>query len=363
MKSYCVLNSAVTPAVAQNIGSAVTEVLGKKLGVLYCGSDASYATAQNIAKGIKKQGGCALLSSDAFESQSAFVCEHYLLDGAFFVNGENKCSISVCADNCAALTSSQEEEISALAAKDNMSGHRGGSFFQTDLNSLYYKRLLEAAENLECVAVSIKSDNLYIKNHCIRTLLALGGESKGRVTFFISPSGLCLSALDEYGKIRTREELLSVLYALKITEEKTPVEISFSLSEALDALAKENGVEIKRSFRGGNEIFTKDCVFLTVLILKYMSKFGCGLNELCSALPETAVSRKSFCSSADILKIADEFECENIVTDGRNVFAKIKGSNVLVTPGTARGRYCLEVQAADSETAREIALNLTDIYN
>lgn len=363
MKSFCVLNSAVTPAVAQNIGSAVAEVLGGKLGVLYCGSDASFTTALNIAKGIKKQGGCALLLSDAFESQTAFACEHYSLDGAFFVKGEGKCSISVCVSNAAALSSVQEEEISALAAKDKLSGHRGGSLLSSDLNSVYYKKLLETAESLECVAVSIKSANLHIKNQCTRTLLALGGESKGRVTFFISPSGLCLSALDEYGKIRTRDELLSVLYALKITREKAPVEVSFSLSEALDALAKENGVEIRRSFTGGNEIFTKDCVFLTVMILKYMSELGCGLNELCSVLPETAVSRKSFSSSADILRIADKIECENIVTDGNSVFAKIQGSNVLLTPGSTRGRYCLEVQSADSETAREIALNLTDIYN
>ncbi len=363
MKSFCVLNSAVTPAVAQNIGAAVAKVLGGKLGVLYCGSDASFKTAQNIAKGIKKQGGCALLAGDVFEAQTAFACEHYSLDGVLFVNGDNKCSISVYGDNAGNLTSAQEEEISVLVAKDELSGHRGGVVVQTDLNSVYYKYLLETAKSLEGVAVTIKSENLFIRTQCTRTLLALGGENKGRVSFFISPSGLCLSAVDEYGKIRTRDELLSVLYALKITREKTPVEISFSLSEALDALAKENGVEIKRSFRGGNELFTKDSVFLAVTILNYMSLIGCGLNELCSILPETAVSRKSFTSSADILKIADAIECEQLVTDGNSVFAKVHGSNVLVTPNGTRGRYCLEVQAADSETARETALNLTDIYN
>ncbi len=363
MKSFCVLNSAVSPAVAQNIGSAVAGVLGGKLGVLYCKSDSSFVIAQNIAKGIKKQGGCALLSSDAFEAQTAFACEHFSLDGVIFVNGEDKCSISVYGCNADALTSTQEEEISSLVAKDKQSGHRGGGSFITDLNSVYYRHLLETAESLEGVGVSIKSDNLNIKNQCTRTLLALGGEIKGRVTFFISQSGLCLSALDENGRIRTQDELLSVLYFLKITRDKTPVEVSFSLSGALDALAKENGVEIRRSFTGGNELFTKDCVFLTVTILKYMSALGCGLNELCSALPVTAVSRKSFSSSADILKFADEIECENIVTDGNSVFAKMQGSTVLVTPGGTRGRYCLEVQSADSETAREIALNLTDIYN
>lgn len=363
MKSFCVLNSAVSPAVAQNIGSAVAEVLGGKLGVLYCGSDASCVTAQNIAKGIKRQGGCALVASEAFEAQTAFACEHYSFDGAVFVSGDSKCSISVCGSNAVALTSLQEEEISALVAKDKLSGHRGGTILQTDLNSVYYKALLETAESLENVAVSIKSENILIKTQCVRALLALGGENKGRVTFYISPSGLCLSAVDEYGKIRTRDELLSVLYALIITRQKTPVEISFSLSDGLDALAKENGVEIRRSFTGGNELFTKDSVFLTVTILNYMSQIGCGLNELCSILPETAVSRKSFASSADILKIADKIECENLVTDGSSVFAKVHGSNVLLTPSGTRGRYCLEVQAADSETAREIALNLTDIYN
>lgn len=363
MKSFCVLNSAVTPAVAKNIGSAVAEVLGGKLGVLYCGSDASCITAQNIAKGIKKQGGCALVAPEAFEAQTAFACEHYSLDGAFFVNGDGKCSISVYGSNAANLTSAQEEDISALAAKDKLSGHRGGMVIHTDLNSVYYKCLLETAQSFEGVAVTIKSENLLIKNQLVRALLALGGESKGRVAFFISPSGFCLSAVDEYGRIHTRDELISVLYALKITREKLSVDVSFSLSEALDALAKENRVEIRRNFAGGNELFTKDSVFLTVTILNYMSQIGCGLNELCSILPETAVSRKSFASSADILNIADKIECENLVTDGNSVFAKVRGSNVLVTPNGTRGRYCLEVQAADSETAREIALNLTDIYN
>lgn len=362
MKSFCVLNSAVTPAVAQNIGAAVAEVLGGKLGVLYCGSEASVITAHNIAKGIKKQGGCAVLSSDAFEAQTAFACRHYSLDGAFFVNGENKCSISVYGGNAANLTCTQEDEISALVAKDKLGGHRGGTAIHTDLNSVYYKHLLEAAQSFEGIAVSIKSENLLIKNQLVRALLALGGESKGRVTFFISPSGFCLSAVDEYGRIHTRDELISVLYALKITREKLALELSFSLSECLDALAKESGVEIRRSFTGGNELFTKDSVFLASGILKNMSQIGCGLSELCSVLPETTVSRKTFTSSQDILKIADEMECEQLVTDGNSVFAKVRGSNVLVTPNGTRGRYCLEVQAADSETARELALNLTDIY-
>lgn len=363
MKSFCVLNSSVTAAVAENIGIAVAQVLGGKLGVFYSGSDTSFSTAQNIAKGIKKYGGCALLAGNVFEAQTAFACKHYALDGVLFVNGDSKCSISVCGADAAKLTSVQEEEISDLVAKDKLSGHRGGTIVCTDLNSAYYKYLLAEAESLEGVAASIKSDNLLVRTHCARALLALNGENNGRVAFFISPSGLCVSALDEYGKIHTQDELLSVVYALKITQEKIPVEISFSISEGLDALAKENGVEARRSFSGGNELFTKDSVFLTVMIMKYMSQIGCGLNELCKVLPETAVSRKSFSSTRDILKIADTVECEQLVTDGIRVFAKIKGSNVLVTPNGTRGRYCLEVQAADSETAREIALNLTDIYN
>lgn len=362
MKSFCVLNSAVTPAVAQNIGSAVAEVLGGKLGVLYCGSEASCAAAYNIAKGIKKQGGCALLASDAFESQTTFACEHYALDGVFFISGEAKCSINVCGTNSTNLNSAQEDEISALIAKDKLSGHRGGNFFHTDLNCVYYKHLIETAGCLDGIAVSVKSENLLIKNQLVRALLALGGENKGRVTFCISPSGRCLSAVDEYGKIYSHDELLSVLYSHKILQDKTPVEISFSLSDALDTLAKEKGVEIRRSFAGGKELFTKDSVFLAVNILSYMSRIGCGLNELCSALPQTSVSRKTFTSTKDIMNFADEIDCEELVTDGKSVFAKVRGSNVLVTPNGTRGRYCLEVQATDSETAREIALNLTDIY-
>lgn len=362
MKSFCVLNSAVTPAVAQNIGFAVAEVLGGKLGVLYCGSDASCVTAQNIAKGIKRQGGCALIAPEAFEAQTAFACDHYSLDGAFFVNGDSKCNISVFGCDGVNLTAIQEEEISVLASKDKLNGHAGGTILQTDLNLVYYKSLLETAESLENVTVSIKSENILLKSQCIRALLALGGENKGKATFFISPSGLCLSAVDEYGKIRTQDELLSVLYALKITREKTPVEVSFSLSDGLEALAKENGVEIRRSFTGGNELFTKDSVVLLLCIMKYMSQIGCGLNELCSILPATAVCRKSFSSTAEISNIADKIICDNLVTDGNSVFAKVHGSNVLVTRSGTLGRYCLEVRASDNETADEIALNLTELY-
>ena len=363
MKSFCVLNCAVTAAVAENIGAAVAVVLGGKLGVLYCGTDSSFETAQNIAKGIKKQGGCAVLAGAAFEAQTAFACKHYSLDGAIFVSGDKKCSISVCGADATGLTGAQEEAVSELAAKDKLGGHRGGVTLVTDLDSAYYKHLLEAAQSLEGVAVSIKSENLLVKSQLSRTVLALGGENKGRTAFCLSPSGLCVSALDEYGKIHTRDELLSVIYALKITREKAPVELAFSLSESLDALAAENGVEIKRSFVGGSELFARDSVCLSVEIMKYMSQIGCGLGELCRLLPQTAVSRKSFYSSRDILAVADSVECEHLVTDGSNVFARVRGSNVLVTPNGTRGRYCLEVQAADSETAREIALNLTDIFN
>lgn len=361
MKSFCVLNSAITPAAGESIGAAVASVLGGKLGVLYCGSQASFTAAINIAKGIKKQGGCAVLFSGAFEAQTAFACGHYALDGAFFIDGDEKCSISVCGCDARSLSAETEEEISQLASQQ-IGGHRGGFVTESDLNSAYYKHLLETCESLVDVSVNVKSPNLFVKTPLSRLLSALGGEQKGRITFFLSASGFCLSAVDEYGKIYTHNSLLAVCCALAI-EKKQALEIPFSLPESIDIFAQKKGVGVKRSFEGGDDLWQKDAVFLAAMLMKYMSQKGCGLAALCEILPQTAMSRKSFSSALSIDEIADVIDCNQIVTDGNSVFARAEKGNILVTPCSKAGKYCLEVQAADSETAREMALNLTDICN
>ncbi len=359
MKSFCVLNRVISAAAGESIGSAAAEVIGKKLGVLCCGSPAAFSAAKHIAKGIKKQGGCAVVFNNAFESQAVFAVEHFSLDGAFFIDGDKKCRISVYDSSARALCAEYEEEISLLAAQSKLGGHRGGAVIESDLNSVYYKKLLEKGESFFDVSVKIKSSSLAVKTTLVRALTALGGEHKGRAGFFISASGLCLSAADEYGKIYTDSQLLGVCTALAVNE-KQELEIPFSLPEGLDTLAQDRGVRLRRSFNGGNELWQRDAVFLAARLMKYMSQNGVGLCEICRFLPESTVARRRFSSAMSINQIADTINCEQLVSDGSSVYAKVKNANILLTPCSNSGGYCLEVQAADIETADEIALSLTD---
>lgn len=355
MKSFCVLNSPLSAAAGESMGKAATAVLGRKIGVL---SDGNSAAALHIANGIKKSGGCAVLFDNCFESQLVFAVRHYLLDGLFFVDEKNSL-VTVYGSDARALSHYQEDELLKLTVENNMPDESGGEIINVILEYSYYKHLLDCAQSFENVCVNIRSSNHKISCLLNHALSALGGSAGSKVCFSLSESGFVLSAVDEKGKVYSHFQLMDVCTACEIRNGVFPT-VNFFSAPCLDELAKARGFSLKRSFAGGDELWQRDAVFLAIRLMKYMSLYGCGLLALCENINSETVKRSSFSSKLSISDIADVIECEEMITDcNSGVFARAKQGNLLVTPYSRAGKYCIEVCAKNSETARELISSIT----
>ena len=354
MKSFCVLNSRLSAAAGESIGKAAVKVLGRKIGVF---SREKNPCVKSIARGIKKAGGCAVAFENCFESQLCFAALHFDLDGMFFVGNNNL--ISVYNSSASAVTALQEDELSQLAAQNSLPDERGGEIISATLDDVYYKSLMNFSHSFENINVNIKCSDSSVAAVLKRVLYALGGSEGGKITFSLSSSGLVLSAVDETGRIHSHSVLYDACAACEVESGKD-IEVPFFSSSQLEKFSEKSGAKIIRSFAGGNEIWQKDAVFLSARLMYHMAKCGCGLATLCNKLPATSVRRKNFSSSFTLSDIADVIECEEVVTDiNGGVFAKSKQGNMLVTACSRAGKYCLEVQAADVETAQELAAVFT----
>ena len=355
MKSFCVLNSRLSAAAGESIGKAAVKVLGRKIGIF---SHEKNSCINSLAKGIKKAGGCAVVFEGCFEAQLCFAAGHFALDGMFFVGSNNL--VSVYNSNASAVTAMQEDELSLLAARNSLPDEKGGEIISATLADAYYKCLADFSESFENICVNIKSSDCAVAAVLKRALYTLGGGSGGKISFSLSASGLVLSAVDETSRVHSHSVLYDACAACE-AENGKDIEVPFFSSAQLEKLAGKSGAKITRSFAGGNELWQRDAVFLAARLMHYMALYGCGLAALCNKLPAASVSRKSFSSSYTLSDIADIIECEEVVTDiNSGVFARAKQGNMLVTACSRAGKYCLEVQAADAETAQELAAVVTN---
>lgn len=355
MKSFCVLNSPLNAAAGESMGKAATAVLGKKIGIL---CNKSSASSMHLAKGIKKAGGCAVMFDGCFESQVAFAAQHYALDGLFYISEKNS-TVTAYGSDARSLSALQEDELAKITLENSLPNVKGGEIINTALDDSYYKCLIENSHSFENVCVKINCSTPKVSVLLKRALFALGGGIGGKIKFSLSSSGLVLSAVDEKGRVYSHSQLLDACAACEIDNGKAP-ELTFFSSFFLDELAKKNAVILERSFVGGNELWQRDAVFLAARLMHYISLYGCGLAAVCDRLPRETVKRKNFSSALSLSDIADIIECEELVTDcDCGVFARAKNGNLLVIPCSGSGKYCLEVQASNSEIADELVSSLT----
>lgn len=345
MKSFCVLNSVLSEAAAESLGKAATQALGQKIAVL-----SNDAAGINIAQGIKKAGGCALLFNNCFESQVYFAVKHFSPQAVFFSQGDEKSSVAIYDSSALPVSSALEEKIS-LAALQSGQISGDGEVIEADLSGVYYKELLGCGESFENVNVSVVSRNSSVKAMLTRAVFALGGLNSGKVKFCISPSGLVLSAVDENGKVHTHDELISVCCRCAL-EAQERIDVPFTVVQSVG-----NSGLMKAGFQQGNELWQRDAVFLAAKLLHYMSFYGCGLCTLCQKIEPQFVSRKSFSGSLSIPDIADLLDCDELITDDENsAFLKNAKGSIYITKNSRANKFCVEARAASAETAKELAV-------
>lgn len=352
MKSFCVLNQKLNENTGKRIGSAVCAAMGRKIGVAHNSDECSTLMSSFLADGIAYSGGTALMFGCCNESRVAFLTERYALSACFYVSGGDY--ITVCGADGKPVSAENEKLISDLASSDLPCEEKGGKAYVSS-DSAYLASLVEVCGNLEDICADIRCENAELSATVRRAFAFAGGSFSLKPRFCISSSGSCVSALDECGNILTHENLLNICCAHRLVSGK-PVEVGFTAPRCLEEIADNNSACLARSFKGGNELWQNDGVFLVAQILSVMAEKGEGLVTLASVLPDYASLRRSVSCKLPADKLADLIECRELVTDGeRGVYARTRLGDVLFTPCRSNGMYCMEVIANDRVSACELA--------
>ncbi len=357
MKSFCVLNGPINQRLYEKIGASAVFAFGDRIGVAFADVGQADIASSYLCDGIVSAGGVAENFGIMNESRIPFLIRNYSLSAAFFVGGESL--VSVYAQDGRPLNVHQEKLMAELIASDDMSSEQAG--IRLDINSdyAYQKALVNAAQSLNGVSADVLCSDNNLRS-LIRSVMNLSGaDISPKPRFFISRSGFGISAHDESGKVLKRENLLDICCVCHLESGQT-LTVPFSASSSLESVASAHGAVLKRSFEGGNEPWQTDGVFLAVEVLRNMAVYGSGLSTLSDKLSGSFTLRKSFSCNMSPDDVADMIPCNEIVTDGEgSIYARHNSGNILLTRCRNLKSYCMEVSAADSETASELASEIS----
>ncbi len=356
MKSFCVLNKPINQRLYEKIGASAVCSFGNRIGVVSSGEGKSYAAASYLCNGIVLAGGTAEDFGAVNESRIAFLVRNYSLSAAFCVDGDSL--VSVYADSGRPLTVIEEQMMAEHIASDDEPMGQEGVRLKINSEYAYKKALVNEAVSLEGASADIFCADGSIRNLIYSVMNLSGADFSSKPRIFISRSGFGISARDESGRVLNREKLLDICFACRLMNGEMQ-EVPFSASSSLETVAAAHGGEVKRSFVGGDALWQADGVFLAVELLRNMSVHGMGLSSLADLLSESFVVRRNFSCSLPAEDVADMIPCNEIITDGtHSVYVRHDKGNVLLTRCRNLKSYCMEVSAADSESASELAADI-----
>lgn len=357
MKSFCVLNGAFNKKLYEKIGASAFYVFGDRIGIAFADTADADKAVESLCDGVVSAGGTAENFGIVNESRLSFLIGNYSLSAAFFVGGESL--VSVYSGNGRPLDANQEKMMAEVIASDDMPSGEKGVLIGVNSDYAYKRALLVAAQSLDGAAADVFCPDANLRS-LIRSVMTLSGADRSpKPRFFISSSGFGISARDEAGKVLKRENLLDICCACRL-EAGESLTVPFSASPSLETVAKAHGSVLKRSFEGGDESWQTDGVFLAVEVLRNMAIYGCGLSALAEKLTDCVTVRRNFFCNLSPDDVANLIPCDEILTDGSgSVYVRHNSGNVLLTRCRNLKSYCMEVSAADSETASELALEIS----
>lgn len=360
MKSFLVLDKLQNDSDYERIGTAAFSMFHGRIGVAHGGGESAAHISSLIARGVAKIGGTAELFGCVNESRIPFLVYRYMLCAVFYVSGESLVSVYGVDGN--QLSGDLKEQLQCRAESYEELLSDGGNVIEVNSDSSYFSALIAAAESLEDTGVCIVSRNADIKNILCSVINCAGGDITAKPKLFLSASGCCVSAADERGNVIKHSSLLDICNVCHL-ETGADLTVPFSASSTLEVIAASSGAKLKRSFDGGSEIWHNDGLFLAVELLKNMSRYGMGLCSMLERVKASAVVRKNLQCDMNIYDIADIIPCDEMVTDGKSIYARINGGQLLLTCSSMLGNYCMEAACADSETAADLAESIVQLLS
>lgn len=357
MKSFCVLNGPINQRLYEKIGASSVCAFGERIGVAFADAAQADTASTYLCNGIISAGGTAENFGTVNESRIPFLIRNYSLSAAFFVGGESL--VSVYAHDGRPLNIHQEKLMAELIASDDIPSEETGTLLNINSDYAYRKALVSAAQSLDGVSADVFCSDSNLRRLICSVMNLSGADISPKPHFFISQSGLGISACDESGKVLKRENLLDICSVCNL-ESGQSLTVPFSASASLESVASAHGAMLKRSFEGGDAPWQKDGVFLVIEVLRNMAVYGSGLSTLSDKLSESFTLRRSFSCSMSLDDVADMIPCDEIVTDGESsIYVRHNSGNILLTRCRNLKSYCMEVSASDSETASELASEIS----
>ena len=362
MKSFCVLNKPLRSEMSRAIGAA-SAVFGEKTGVAYGEGECARLIACELMQGIKSVGCTAMDFGVVNESRVAFLVRNYALSSILFVNNEGFVSVY----NSAGKPLAGNEEKDMAHSISYIGSSESNQLFDESVcvnsDTAYLKALVNSAGDLEDISADIVCKNTDIKSMLVSVVSLCSGSFSKKPRFYVSFSGAFVCALDERSRMLTYETLYGICCALKIME-KCELTVPFSAPRSLDLLADTYGVRLNRCFDGGDLLWQNDSLFLVTELLGGMAKQGMCLASAYDMLGQQSFIRRNIGSDKCVNEIADIIKCDSLVTNGYGgVYARFERGEVLLTPCRNAGKYCMEISASDSETAKELAVTLEEMLS
>ncbi len=356
MKSFCVLNGPLNRRLYEKIGSSAVHAFGDKIGVAFADVAQADTASSYLCDGILSAGGTAENFGIANESRVPFLIRNYSLSAAFFVGGESL--VSVYSDSGRPLDAHQEKLMAELIASEDLPSEDSGKLLNVNSDYAYKKALVAEAQCLNGASADVLCSDADLRS-LIRSVMSITGADMSRKPrFFISRSGFGVSACDESGRVHCREKLLDICCACNLKAGKS-LTVPFTASPSLESVSESGGAVLKRSFEGGDAPWQTDGAFLALEVLRNMAVYGSGLSTLSGILSDSFTVRKNFSCGMSPDDVADIIPCNEIMTDGiGKIYARHNSGNILLTRCRNLKSYCMEVSAADSETASELALEI-----
>lgn len=351
MKSICVLDVKNSEVALASFAQKLLTVLGGRMVLMSDDRPETRGLVEQLRDGLVQGGGTVFCMEGGFESRIVSASRLLEADGAIYLTCDSACRLSVYGANGSPLTNEEEQQIARATPASPTQTGVAVALSQTDAYLSLARRIGGSFEN---VAASFASPNASLLRFARQTALALGLIERNKPRFMISRSGLIAAAEDEQGNVYPHERLLTLCCACELAD-KQPLTVPFSASLTLTELARRNGVALQRSFAGGGEPWQTDGVLLVFRLLHHMSKSGRSLSSLFGsfAFPNEKRTVLSFGGSLD--RLADRIPCEEAVTQTDDLlFIKRKNADAVLTRQKDGRRCCLEVQAFDAETAREL---------
>lgn len=352
MKSFCVLNRLQDDSDYERIGAAVGTIFCGKIGITCDGGNTALRISSCISRGVSCVGGFAEVFGCVNESRIPFLVRKYRLSAVLFVS--DRSFISAYGSDGKPLDGLSEEKLLKLITSDEKLLSAEGTAINVNSNASYFSALVNAAENLEDACVCIVSRNADIRNILTSAINSAGGEIASKPKLFLSESGFSVCAVDELGNILRHENLLDICNLCHLEAGKD-LNVPFSASRFLDSVAASSGAKLKWSFSSGDQPWQNDGLFLAVEILKNMSMYGMGLCSMYERVKTTDVVRKKLPCDITVDVLVDMIPCDEVVTDGKSVYARFDKGQVLLTRSGSQHSYCMEAFSVNMETAAELA--------